>query len=57
VLKQCTKYSNGNERLLLSSKKEQDIFTEAHEIGRKGLRGKFLCCVMVVYLSNYFISF
>ncbi|KAL4113218.1 hypothetical protein QTP88_016882 [Uroleucon formosanum] len=38
VLKQCTKYSNGNERLLLSNKKEQEIFTEAYEIGRKGLR-------------------
>lgn len=39
VLKQCTKYSNVNDKILLSSKKEQEIFTEAYEIGRKGLRG------------------
>jgi len=38
-LKQSTKYANGNEKILLSSKKEQEIFAEAYEIGRKGLRG------------------
>lgn len=39
-MKQCTKYSNGNDKVSLSTKKEQEIYTEAYEIGRKGLRGK-----------------
>ncbi|XP_050523853.1 calcium-transporting ATPase type 2C member 1 isoform X1 [Daktulosphaira vitifoliae] len=38
VLKQCTKYANGNENVLLNSKREQEIFAESYEIGRKGLR-------------------
>jgi len=43
VLKQCTRFCNGNEKLLLNGKKEQEIFAEAYEIGRKGLRGKLSC--------------
>ncbi|XP_050431382.1 calcium-transporting ATPase type 2C member 1 isoform X2 [Adelges cooleyi] len=38
VLKQCTKYAVGNEKVLLNGKREQEIFAEAYEIGRKGLR-------------------
>lgn len=53
VLKQCTKFSNGNEKVLLSGKKEQEIFTEAYEIGRKGLRG--LLCYYCIYQIIFFV--
>lgn len=39
ILPQCTKYIWNGQYHQLNSKKEQDFLAEAHEIGRKGLRG------------------
>ncbi|XP_046741322.1 calcium-transporting ATPase type 2C member 1 [Diprion similis] len=38
ILPQCTKYSANGQLYSLNQKKEQEILTEAYDIGRKGLR-------------------
>lgn len=40
ILQQCTKYSWKGQSQSLNTKKEQEFLAEAHEIGRKGLRGR-----------------
>jgi len=38
ILKQCTKYQNFGVTEMLTTKKEDEIFSHAHEMGRQGLR-------------------